>query len=460
LIGFGTKAGMIPLHIWLPEAHPAAPTHVSAVMSGVMIKTAIYGMCRFYLEFLGVGPVWWGVVVLILAAVSAVLGILYALMERDAKSLLAYSSVENIGIILLGVGAGLVFMSKGLLALAGLAWAAALFHVLNHAVFKSLLFMGTGAVLSVTHTRNIEQLGGLIKRMPYTAVLFLIGTMAISALPPLNGFVSEWLTFQSLFVLPEALSGISGRIASAVFVGLLGLTGALAAACFVKAFGMFFLAKPRSTHASSAQEVSGLMLAPMGLLVALCIALGLFPAWPLAILQRALGDFLGYGAMSNLTDSERYFVGFKTISSTGELSSLAIVAFLAAGLAAAAAVYRIYGAPRIESGETWTCGIVPNAKMEYTGTGFSGPIRRAFGYILKPRSETVIDKNVSPYSGRHVIFQVRISHVFDDKIYHPLNLFIVKTSHFMKKIQTGSVQLYIGYIMVVTIIVLVWSTRW
>jgi len=417
-------------------------------------------MCRFYLEFLGVGPAWWGGVILLLAIISAVLGVLYALMEHDIKSLLAYHSVENIGIILLGVGAGMIFASEGFPALAGLAWAAALYHVLNHALFKSLLFLGAGAVISTTHTRDIEHLGGLIKIMPYTAVFFLAGSAAISALPPFNGFVSEWLTFQSLFILPIALTGIAGKVVAAVLVSLLGLTGALAAACFVKAFGMIFLAKPRSAKVAAAGEVSGLMLVPMGFLAVLCLILGVFPVGMMGLLQRTLADFFAPGALGGLVNTEWYMIGFHSNSTSGGLSMPTLILFLAAGLMIAAVVYRAGGRPSVVHGETWTCGIIPASKMEYTSTGFSGPIRRAFGSILRPHTGMVFDNNDSPYFRIRVIVQMRITNVFTEMVYHPLNRYVVKLSRFMKRIQTGSVQLYIGYITVVTIIVLIWSTRW
>lgn len=271
LLGFGTKAGMMPVHVWLPLAHPAAPSHISALMSGVMIKTAIYGLARFLLDFMGPAPLWWGQLMLTLAIVSCVLGVLYALMENDIKRLLAYSSVENIGIIMLGMGAGLVFGASGQPALAGLAWSAALLHALGHALFKSLLFFGAGAVVQATHTKDMEKLGGLIRLMPYTAVLFLAGAAAISALPGLIGFVSEWLTFQTLFYLPLGIAGIGGKTAGAIVLALFGLTGALAAACFVKAFGVAFLAKPRSEGAAHAREASGSMLAAMALPAAACL---------------------------------------------------------------------------------------------------------------------------------------------------------------------------------------------
>lgn len=460
LVGFGTKAGVIPLHIWLPEAHPAAPTHVSAVMSGVMIKTAIYGMARFYLDFLGSGPTWWGVVVLALAALSCVLGVLYALMEHDVKRLLAYHSVENIGIILLGVGGGLVFMSKGLPGLATLAWAAALFHVLNHALFKSLLFMGAGAVLQATHTRDIEELGGLIRYMPYTAAFFLAGAVAISGLPPLNGFVSEWLTFQALFALPAALTGLLGKTGAALMVSLLGLTGALAAACFVKVFGMIFLAKPRSGHVAGAKEASTAMLLPMGVIAALCLLLGVLPVSLFDALTRTVAAFPALAGGEAVAGGEWYLVGFKANQASGGMSPAVMVALLAVGATVALTACRLYGKAAVVSGETWTCGIVPTARMEYTATGFSDPIRRTFRTILRPSADLVVERGDNRYFGRRLRYNLHISYVFNEMIYSPLNRLIVAASRFMKRLQTGSVQLYVGYILAVTVVVLVWSSGW
>src|SRR5438876_3979623 len=276
LIGFGIKAGIVPLHIWLPVAHPVAPSNVSALMSGVIIKTGIYGLTRVLFDFLGTPPLWWGVSLLTVGTISALLGVLYALMEHDLKRLLAYHSIENIGIILMGLGASLMFLHTHHTVLATLALIAGLYHTINHASFKALLFLGAGAVLHATHTRNMEEMGGLSKRMPKTALFFLIGAVAIAALPPLNGFVSEWLTYQSL------LQGF-GTTASLVRLmfplsgAMLALTGALAAACFVKAFGITFLAQPRSEEAKHAHEVSRSMLTGMGLPTAACVFLGLFP---------------------------------------------------------------------------------------------------------------------------------------------------------------------------------------
>ena len=259
LFGFGVKAGIVPLHIWLPEAHPVAPSNVSALLSGVLIKTGIYGLTRVLFDFLGTPPNWWGVTVLTIGTISAVLGVLYALMEHDLKRLLAYHSIENIGIILMGLGASLMFLHTNHPVLAALALIAGLYHTINHAIFKALLFLGAGAVLHATHTRNMEEMGGLIKRMPKTAFFFLIGAVAISALPPLNGFVSEWLTYQSLlqgFGTTDSLVRLMFPLSGA----MLALTGALAAACFVKAFGITFLAQPRSEHAAQAHEAAPTML--------------------------------------------------------------------------------------------------------------------------------------------------------------------------------------------------------
>src|SRR6266404_5136048 len=276
LIGFGIKAGIVPLHVWLPAAHPVAPSNISALMSGVLIKTGIYGMTRVFFEFLGAPPNWWGVTVLTIGTISAVLGVLYALMEHDLKRLLAYNSIENIGIILIGLGASLMFLHTHHPALAALALIAGMYHTINHAIFKALLFLGAGAVMHAAHTRDMEKLGGLIKRMPSTAFYFLIGAVAISALPPLNGFVSEWLTYQALlqgFGTTESLVRLIFPLSGA----MLALTGALAAACFVKAFGITFLAQARSEHAANAHEAAPWMRFGMAVLTAACVILGLLP---------------------------------------------------------------------------------------------------------------------------------------------------------------------------------------
>ena len=459
LIGFGTKAGMIPFHIWLPRAHPAAPSHVSALMSGVMLKTAIYGMCRFFLDFLGSGPMWWGTLILALAIVTAVIGVLYALIEHDLKRLLAYSSVENIGIILVGIGAGMVFKSSNEPILAGIAFCAALYHVFNHALFKSLAFMGAGAVLQATHTKNMEQLGGLIKRMPYTAVFCLVSSIAIAALPPLNGFVSEWLTFQTLLFLPQAFLGITGKVFSALLIALLGLTGALAAACFVEAFGITFLAKPRSKAAAQAVEASTPMLVSMGMLAGLCVVLGLWPQGMLQVLSQTLMGFPGLTTLG-LTSHEWHVVAFSANQGSGSISTLGILLLLVCGAILGLLLHHSFGKGKVRSGETWTCGIVPNYHMEYTATGFSKSIRMVFKNIVHPHYESLVNANGNKYHGQKLSYHVRIRYIFVSVVYRPINEMIIRVAKFMKSIQTGSVQLYVGYIMAVTVIILIWSTGW
>src|SRR5204863_6943840 len=322
LVGFGSKAGLVPLHVWLPSAHPAAPSHVSALMSGVMIKLGVYGVLLFGLRLLGGGPAWWGGLVLALGAVSALLGVLYALMEHDLKRLLAYHSIENIGIIFIGVGAGMMFLSYGLPALAVLGFVGGLYHTINHACFKGLLFLGAGSVLHAIGTRNMEEMGGLIKRMPRTALFFLVGACAISALPPLNGFASEWLVFQALLggsAIPQPEVAMIMPIA----VGMLALTSGLAAACFVKAFGITFLAIPRSPEAERAHEAPRSMLLSMGMLALACVGLGLAP---FAIVPVLGGVLAGLGGLPDTQATFTLGVALQTPAGFGSMSPT-LVAF-------------------------------------------------------------------------------------------------------------------------------------
>src|SRR5713101_9318554 len=305
--GFAVKAGVVPLHVWLPRAHPAAPSHVSALMSGVMLKVAIYGILRFAFDLLapvaGPLPFSWGWVVLFVGTTSAVLGVLYALQQHDLKRLLAFHSVENIGIILIGVGLAMILWRREIAggALATVALTAALLHTVNHAAFKGLLFLGAGSVLCRTHVRNMEELGGLARRMPWTAGLFLLGAIAISALPPLNGFVSEWLTFQALLGGASHFRGPAGLVI--VFsAAMLALTGGLAAACFAKAFGVTFLGRPRTSQAEHATEAPPSMIAGMAWLGALCVVLGVAPGQVIGLLDAPTAELLhGPGASAVVT---------------------------------------------------------------------------------------------------------------------------------------------------------------
>ena len=363
LIGFGTKAGIVPLHVWLPYAHPAAPSHISALMSGVMIKTAIYALLRVYFDFFGGHfPWWWGFVTLAIGAVSALLGVMYALMEHDLKSLLAYHSVENIGIILLGIGAGMIFHSYGLEELAALGLIAGLYHTINHAVFKALLFFGAGSLLYATHTRNMEEYGGLLRRMPWTGAFFLIGAVSIAALPPTNGFISEWLVFQTLFLsyeMPSLLMKLMLPIAAA----MLALTGVLALTCFAKAFGISFLALPRSSHAKHAEEVPCSMRIGMGFLAAGCIALGLAPMLVVPVMDRVTASMIG----TSIADRMVALGGWALAPVNVEFSSLSspvLGLVLAATAACGLGLVALYGGTRAHRyGKTWGCGLNLTPRM-------------------------------------------------------------------------------------------------
>lgn len=454
LVGFGTKAGMPPFHIWLPEAHPQAPSHVSALMSGVMIKTAIYALLRVVLGFLGDFPSWWGSLILVFGTVSMLLGILYALMEHDLKRLLAFSSIENIGIILLGVGMALIFTSKQDGSLAAFALAAALYHVLNHAAFKGLLFLGAGSVLFRTHTRNMEQLGGLIKKMPFTAGSFLIGALAISALPPLNGFVSEWMTFLSLLSGTQS-DKIGIRFFTPIVASLLGLAGALVAMCFVKAMGITFLGASRSSEAGHAEEVPLSMKVGKTVLSASCLLLALLAPWIISLLGRVTGETLNLETALPPTRSLGLltpplglggfspwliFLGFSVIL-TG------LIFLTRSGL----------GKATFHIGPSWDCG-VPGlvSRMQYSATGYSKPIRRIFSFLYQPTRRVEIEDEGHEILRTAKRFESRIHPLFEEILYRPVLKLILTFSRKARKIQTGHIQLYLSYIFVTLIILLVY----
>jgi hydrogenase-4 component B len=458
LIGFGTKAGIVPLHVWLPYAHPAAPSHVSALMSGVMIKTGIYGIIRVSFDLLGGDfPWWWGFLVLSVGAVSALLGVMYALMEHDLKSLLAYHSVENIGIILLGIGAGMVFQSYGFGHLAALGLLAGLYHTINHAMFKGLLFLGAGSVTYGTHTRNMEEYGGLIRRMPWTAFFFLIGAVSISALPPSNGFVSEWLTFQALFLsfmLPDLLLKIMLPIGAA----MLALTGALALVCFVKAFGITFLAQPRSPHARQAREVPGSMHLGMGVLAGMCLVLGLAPMLIIPVIDQVTAPLAG----TPLTDSVvaeggwalmPMGVGFASISTPFMGFFLALII----PLTLLGVVY-IGGRLRKRYYRTWGCGINLKPRMEYTATGFAQPLLQVFSMVYRPTVKVETEMlEESRYFSKRMRFEFRIEPIFKKYLYDPVIQFLMRVSDGLTVMETGRMQSYLVYIFLVLLSLLLWA---
>jgi len=456
-LGFGIKAGVIPVHIWLPAAHPVAPSNVSALLSGIVIKTGIYGMVRVFLEFLGVLPPWMGMAVISVAVVSAILGVLYALMEHDLKRLLAYHSIENIGIILLGLGAAMMFRTSGHPQLAAVSIIACLFHTLNHAIFKCLLFLGAGAVQHSTHTRNMEELGGLIRRMPWTAFCFLVGSVAISGLPPLNGFVSEWLTYQSLlagFGTTRGLVNLMFPIAGA----LLALTGALAAACFVKAFGITFLALPRSPHADHAHESSLTMLTGMSTLAAACFALGIGASWFLPVFGGMTRQLVGASGGPELTLANGFAIS-AGLARSGSVSTAAIAGLLLL-IAAVPLVTFVWKSRLKRFGPTWDCGLPGlTAENEYTATAFSKPLRMVFAALYKPRREIQAVFDISPYYPKAIHFESEIEPTFERRLYQPVQRLIYWVSNNMRAIQAGSIHLYLAYIFVTLVVLLLAVAR-
>jgi len=453
LIGFGTKAGIVPLHIWLPYAHPQAPSHISSIMSGVMIKTAIYGIIRFVIFMLGVNSYWWGVSILVLAVVSCLVGVIYALMEHDIKRLLAYHSVENIGIILLGIGLAMFFISVNMPYLAVFSLIAGLYHLVNHAIFKGLLFLCAGSVYKATGTRDIEKLGGLIKKMPQTSAYFLLGAMAISALPPLNGFVSEWLTLQAFFLGALSVTG-GARLFLGICAGLLALTSGLAAACFVKAFGITFLGQPRSHHAKDAKEVSLSMKAGMFFLSFLIIIFGLAAAKIMKLLAKIAGGAIGLdtGAMSFSLNN---FILNPQAGKDIYLSTPLLLSVLVILGAAGFCVYRLFGWKRAVICRTWDCGYYKlDSRNEYTATAFSKPFRIAFSFFLMPYRRTQKIRE-SFYHVKSFTYETHTTLVFKKYIYDPAIALVFRLAESMKKIQPGSIHLYLGYIFITLLLLIV-----
>ncbi len=456
LTGFATKAGVVPLHVWLPRAHPAAPSHVSALMSGVMLKVAIYGMLRFGFDLLapvaGPLPSSWGWTVLVLGTLSAVLGVLYALQQHDLKRLLAFHSVENVGIILIGVGLAMLLWRREEAgsALATVALTAALLHVVNHAAFKGLLFLCAGSVLCRTHVRNMEELGGLARRMPWTAGLFLLGAVAISALPPLNGFVSEWLTFQALLGGAAKFHGPGGLVV--VFsAAMLALTGGLAAACFAKAFGVTFLGRPRTPHAEHATEAPPSMVAGMLALGALCVALGVAPGYAMRLLDAPTAGLLhGPGASAVVTARGPLVLtaGAAAPGSDAAAVSMTTVAALLLALAAVAWVLR-HGTRRAppRAAPTWTCGMRPTARFDYTATAFAKPLRFVFAALYRPRRQVTRETAGTPYVVKRIRYAGEVVDLAETQIYHRVQKGVLDVSQAIRARSTGRIYGYIGFVL-------------
>jgi hydrogenase-4 component B len=380
LLGAGSKAGLVPLHVWLPLAHPAAPSHVSALMSGVMTKVAIYGFIRIVFDLLGPPDWWWSMVLLFFGSISALIGILSALMQQDLKRLLAFSTIENIGIIFIGLGLALGFRANAMEWAAALALTAALFHVFNHSLFKSLLFLGAGAVLNATGLRDLDKMGGLIHRMPVTAFSFLAGAVAISALPPLNGFVSEWLTFQAVLFSPDVSQwGLKVMVPTAG--AMMALSAALVAACFVKVFGIAFLGRPRSPAVAEAKEVHRFSLAAMLGLVVLCVLAGLLPG--LVIDAVAPAAELLVGARLPVQAHVPWLSIVPVAEARSSYNGLLVFAFIAFSASFAIVLIHRFASRALRRSAPWDCGFPdPSPITQYSGGSVAQPIRRVFGSLL------------------------------------------------------------------------------
>jgi formate hydrogenlyase subunit 3/multisubunit Na+/H+ antiporter MnhD subunit len=456
VLGFGMKAGLVPLHVWLPEAHPVAPSHISALMSGVMLKVAVYGLIRFSFDLLDNIHWQWGVVLLVIGTISALGGILYAMMQPNLKRLLAYSSVENIGIIFMMLGLSMIFLDNGHPELAALGLLAALFHAFNHALFKNLLFLGAGMIQLQTHELNIDMLGGLIKKMPKTSVVFLIGCMSISSLPLFNGFVSEWLAFQTALQVDVLDNGVL-RSLIPVSAAALALTAALAAACFVKVFGLTFLGMPRSRHSEKAHEVKDTgMLAATYLLSGLCFLVGIFPSVIIGLINRVSAQLLD---TVSANDSALGWLWMQPIVGSAEQASYAPLLVLLGTLVTGFICYRFLHrtATVIRTGATWDCGfggLTP--RMQYSSSAFTMPIRRIFAktWLIDEK----IDKDLHGAMNQEVAAVHYSLHIHDHtwfKLYLPIERGISELARQVGRIQTGNIRTYLAYSFV-TLLLLLW----
>jgi hydrogenase-4 component B len=446
VVGFGSKAGFIPLHVWLPEAHPAAPSHVSALMSGVMIKTGIYGLLRA-VTLLGEPHAAWGWTLVVIGLVSGILGVAFALAQHDIKRLLAYHSVENIGIIALGIGAGLLGLAWKQPVLVVLGFGGGILHVLNHAAFKSLLFLGAGAVVHSTHTRDIDHLGGLFKSMKWTGITFLVASAAISGLPPFNGFVSEFLIYMAGFsgIRAEAPATITLAVGIA---GGLAMIGGLAAACFAKAFGIVFLGEPRSSHCAEAHEVGAIMRWPMATLAVVCLAIGLLAPLALKIVLPAVQVVSGGNAV---------LLAEPTSAAIGNLSGIvwgaAGVLVLMTGLFL---VRRRLPRGREETTTgTWDCGYArPTARMQYTASSFAQPLTHLFRLFLGTQKQGSLPQGFFP---RGATFETRTPDAAREWLFAPLFRAIDRGVAPIRRMQHGRVHGYLLYIAIVLILLLIWK---
>ena len=443
LIGFGFKAGLMPLHVWLPGAHANAPSHVSAVMSGVMLKMGVYGIVRMT-ALLPTSELWWGSLVLTVGALTSVAGIAFAIGQRDLKRLLAYSSIENIGIIAMGLGLALIgrFQNQAEWVLLGLG--GALLHVWNHSLFKSLLFFNAGAIIHATGTREIDRMGGLAKRLPRVMALFAIGAVAICALPPLNGFASEWLLYVGLF-RTLGLGAETGTPAAALAAVALAMTGALAVACFVKVLGAVFLGAPRSEDAHHAHEPEATMLAPMVVLACGCAGLGLFPLVAAPLLESAIRTWSAQP-------------GLETLAEAVPLDRLTMAGLALAGFVGAA-VFLLKLAMRsqtVRTGPTWDCGYArPTGRMQYTGSSFGDSLVNLTAFLLWPKKCRTALRGQFP---RPSAFKSLVPDTVLDRLVLPVFRAIGQRLPRLRVLQQGQTYVYVLYILIAMIVLLVWGS--
>ena len=456
LIGAGSKAGLIPLHAWLPLAHPAAPSHVSALMSGVMTKVAVYGFVRIVFDLAGTPAWWWSIVILTVAGITTVLGVLYALMQHDLKRLLAYHTVENIGIIFIGLGLALAFKSQGMLFAAALAFTAALLHVFNHSLFKSLLFFGAGAVLTTTGERDMEHLGGLIHRMPQTAFAFLIGCVAISALPPLNGFVSEWLTFQAILLSPQLPSWGLKLLVPAIGA-LLALSAALAAACFVKAYGITFLGRPRTRAAETATETDWFSRVAMMVLASLCLLAGILPGLFIDALEPISSFLIGKSMPAQV--GAQWLSIVPIAESRSSYDGLLVFLFMAISATLAAFAIHRLASDRLRRAPAWDCGYPdPSVLTQYSATSFAQPIRRVFGTVVFRARETA--EMAPPDDPRPARLTVELHDPIWEWIYAPLGGAIAIVADRLNHLQFLTIRQFLSLVFCTLVVLLLVVALW
>jgi hydrogenase-4 component B len=437
LVGMGTKAGVVPLHAWLPRAHPIAPAPVSALMSGVMIKVAIYAMVRVFVDWLGVLPTWFGILVLAVGAVSSLGGVTYALFQHELKRLLAMHSIENVGIIVLGLGACLVLRARGADTWAALALAAALLHTVNHAVFKALLFLGAGSIERAAGSLELDRLGGLLRRMPWTGGAFFVGAMAISGLPPFNGFASEWLTLQALLRLP--MSGhVGDGVAGSVALAALGATAALALFCFVKVVGLVLIGPPRRAAVHDAQEAAVPMRAAMVALATGCVVLGVVPGLLVSRLVAVAPWHVSLASHAGLS-----------LPGTGSLPTVAIAALL---VAVTAGLFGLRGHRVAAPAPTWVSGQPAAPQLNWSSAGFTKPLRLVLEVVLRPRREIEVQARGGIVT--EVRYDGEVPNLIDERVYRPVARWSLAGAAHARRLQSGSLGTYVGYLVGLVVAVL------